>query len=295
MAPQTWSQLADKDPKNQQAPPTSTPPAGQITGVGVGCGKSQSQELPPSTHWPPQIVHADPSAQAPGEHAPAMHVSGLVQAFPSQLAFPSGLNRQSSSQQDLVDPLSAPSSQSSPTSTISSPQVAVCPRPATGMSTASAEPARSVTRNRLRMTSPGSSRTSSRLRFRARLCQLLYSLRVPIADTRGQLSAVSFQPGKGPGFAPRCRACSAHAGHALWQRMGENSGGGSQETGNDPFGRQAIQRSECLPQLAQWGWLPTKYVMWPIGWPHSVHTTFVSTSERVRRISALPICNPTVP
>jgi hypothetical protein len=71
---------------------TLTPEAGHVPGVGVGGAKSQSQEAPASKHWPPQIVHAAPSAQLPGEHTPAVQMSGRVQTFPSQLALPSGLN-----------------------------------------------------------------------------------------------------------------------------------------------------------------------------------------------------------
>lgn len=75
------------------------------------------------THVPPQIVHAAPVAQLPAVHTPSLQTSGCVQALPSQLALPFGLNRQFAAQHELPDPLLAPSSHCSPAFTLPSPQL----------------------------------------------------------------------------------------------------------------------------------------------------------------------------
>jgi hypothetical protein len=71
---------------------------------------------------PPQIVHAPPSAHAPGTQTPPAHVSGRVQTFPSQLAGPFGSAMHVAEQQSPSIVL--PSSHCSPISTLPLPHAA---------------------------------------------------------------------------------------------------------------------------------------------------------------------------
>jgi hypothetical protein len=81
-----------------------------------------SHELPDSSQIPPQTVQAPPSAQEPGTHTPSVHVSGRVQALPSQLAGPFGSAVQVAEQQSPLTIL--PSSHCSPASTVPLPHAA---------------------------------------------------------------------------------------------------------------------------------------------------------------------------